>query len=674
MATPEDLKKAAQETQAEFTRMLDTVSSIADRLVEGVEEFNDKLDASGDKVDIIGKTMKRGLVAELKNTVKNQEDLIKLQIKAEKGEAKSTDIAKQRQKVLENRKLLEIKIENIQKRKGDLSKEERQEQGRLINDIQNEINLQEEVLNTLEETNNKRALGKGLAGLIGENIKGYLGDLDKSGTLTAAFTGQLFTAEGASLGLQAVLVGFASAIVEATDRSIRFQQSLGVSFQTAQELQTSLAVSARESGKLFINGGELAKSFTELSKTTGIVSDFGGETLISFTALTKQLGMGVEEASNLALLSRTQGKNTEDVLSNTVDTVNAFNKQNGLALNSKSILNDIANSSKAIQVSLDSNPQALAEAASAAKALGLSLNQVDQIAGSLLNFEESIGSQIQFEILSGKQLNFEKARTLALNNDIAGLSEEIKNNAELTEVFTSGNRIQQEAAAKALGMGREEMAAMVQQQQFLDLAQDEYVAKFGEQSYEAQQQLDTQQKFEASMNKVKELVVELGVKFAPIVESISSFVGKLASSKGALQGLLVAAGALATFSVVAAIARIAASFAAIPLGVGIPLGFAAIAGLMASISAAKQATSSVEDGIADSSRGPFTITDSYGKMAMTAQGDSLAVSPNINQGSSGGDGRMISLLEQLVNRTGDVMLDGQKVGNVLSSTYRTMSN
>jgi len=674
MATPEDLKKAAQETQAEFTRMLDTVSSIADRLVEGVEEFNDKLDASGDKVDIIGKTMKRGLVTELKNTVKNQEDLIKLQIKAEKGEAKSTDIAKQRQKVLENRKLLEIKIENIQKRKGDLSKEERQEQGRLINDIQSEIDLQEEVLNTLEKTNNKRALGKGLAGLIGENIKGYLGDLDKSGTLTAAFTGQLFTAEGASLGLQAVLVGFASAIVEATDRSIRFQQSLGVSFQTAQELQKSLAVSARESGKLFINGGELAKSFTELSKTTGIVSDFGGETLISFTALTKQLGMGVEEASNLALLSRTQGKNTEDVLSNTVDTVNAFSKQNGLALNSKSILNDIANSSKAIQVSLDSNPQALAEAASAAKALGLSLNQVDQIAGSLLNFEESIGSQIQFEILSGKQLNFEKARTLALNNDIAGLSEEIKNNAELTEVFTSGNRIQQEAAAKALGMGREEMAAMVQQQQFLDLAQDEYVAKFGEQSYEAQQQLATQQKFEESMNKVKELVVELGVKFAPIVESISSFVGKLASSKGALQGLLVAAGALATFSVVAAIARIAASFAAIPLGIGVPLGFAAIAGLMASISAAKQATSSVEDGIADSSRGPFTITDSYGKMAMTAQGDSLAVSPNINQGSSGGDGKMISLLEQLVNRTGDVMLDGQKVGNVLSSTYRTMSN
>ena len=46
---------------------------------------------------------------------------------------------------------------------------------------------------------------------------------------------------------------------------------------------------------------------------------------------------------------------------------------------------------------------------------------------------------MQFELLSGKQINFEKARTLALNNNLEGLSNEIKNNAALTEVFTTGN-------------------------------------------------------------------------------------------------------------------------------------------------------------------------------------------------------------------------------------------
>jgi len=660
MALGDDIKAAREELIA-----LDgEIKGIGQRIQDGVKFQMDALNESTQKV---AQSFQRDLGNAITRANKNLSEQEKIQEKILKGQDASRSIEKEITKTQKERSTVLRKIEGL-KRTGVAFNEEE------VLLLTETLNAQEQQLEALAALNAEQIAQRGLTGNIVENAKEYLVKLDQSGLAARLFNGELSKSQQVSLGLQAVLVGFVAAIVEATNRTIRFQQELGVSFQTAQELQKSLAVSARESGLLFVNASELNKAFLQLAESTGIVSDFGGQTLISVTSLTKQLGLGVNEATNLALLARTQNENTEDVLSNTVDTVSAFNKQNGLALNSKSIFNDIANASKAIQVSLDSNPQALAEAASAAKALGLSLNQVDQIAGSLLNFEESIGSQIQFEILSGKQLNFEKARTLALNNDIAGLSEEIKNNAELTEVFASGNRIQQEAAAKALGMGREEMAAMVQQQQFQALAQDEFIAKFGEQSYEAQQQLNTQQKFEESMMKVKELVVELGIKFAPIVESIAAFVGKLASSKGALQGLLVAAGALATFSVVAAIARIAASFAAIPLGVGIPLGFAAIAGLMASISAAKQATSSVEDGIADSARGPFTITDSYGKMAMTAQGDSLAVSPNITQGGSSGEGRMIALLEQLVNRTGDVMLDGQKVGNVLSSSYRTMSN
>jgi len=42
------------------------------------------------------------------------------------------------------------------------------------------------------------------------------------------------------------------------------------------------------------------------------------------------------------------------------------------------------------------------------------------------------------------------------------------------------------------------------------------------------------------------------------------------------------------------------------------------------------ATQMVEDGISPSSKGPFTITDKFGATAITAKGDSLAVSPNVN--------------------------------------------
>ena len=148
---PKDLKKLTEATQQEMGRILETVTSIADRLIDGIEEFNDKLDESDGKMDVIGKTMKRGLIAEFKNTVKNQESLIKLQIQAEKGQLKSKDIAKERQKLEENRRLTQLKIENIQERKGKLSKEDKKIQGQLIADLQGEIKAQKKQLDTIEE-------------------------------------------------------------------------------------------------------------------------------------------------------------------------------------------------------------------------------------------------------------------------------------------------------------------------------------------------------------------------------------------------------------------------------------------------------------------------------------------------------------------------------------------
>jgi len=49
---------------------------------------------------------------------------------------------------------------------------------------------------------------------------------------------------------------------------------------------------------------------------------------------------------------------------------------------------------------------------------------------------------------------------------------------------------------------------------------------------------------------------------------------------------------------------------------------------------------------------------------MTAKGDNLAVSPNINKG--GGDDRMISLLERIANKDSNVYMDSQKVGTSLA--------
>ena len=71
-----------------------------------------------------------------------------------------------------------------------------------------------------------------------------------------------------------------------------------------------------------------------------------------------------------------------------------------------------------------------------------------------------------------------------------GLAEEIGNQEQITNAFRTGNRIQQEAAAKALGMSRDELAKMIMLQDQQKMSQEEFIATYGEQSYEQMQQLD----------------------------------------------------------------------------------------------------------------------------------------------------------------------------------------
>jgi len=71
---------------------------------------------------------------------------------------------------------------------------------------------------------------------------------------------------------------------------------------------------------------------------------------------------------------------------------------------------------------------------------------------------------------------------------------------------------------------------------------------------------------------------------------------------------------------------------AVTFGVGLIAIGAGISYLMAQQRKAEaEAKQQVNDGTAPASRGPFTITDSYGATAITARGDSLAVSPNIRR-------------------------------------------
>ena len=127
-----------------------------------------------------------------------------------------------------------------------------------------------------------------------------------------------------------------------------------------------------------------------------------------------------------------------------------------------------------------------------------------------------------------------------------------------------------------------------------------------------------------------------GASALSIQEQLSSAVTKLNSI---LQ---------ATSVIIAALVGAAIGFFAggIP---GALIGLLAGGGLAMGTMGVLGSSQSVQDGIASPDRGPFTITDSYGATAITARGDGIAVSPNINQGSDNAEAKRTNqYLQELI--------------------------
>ena len=96
--------------------------------------------------------------------------------------------------------------------------------------------------------------------------------------------------------------------------------------------------------------------------------------------------------------------------------------------------------------------QGMAKAAVEAAKVGASLTGILASVDNLISFEDSITKQFEAQVLTGRQINTEKARQLALDGDIAGLTSEIQSIVGGVGDIQSLNVIQRKSVADAIGI------------------------------------------------------------------------------------------------------------------------------------------------------------------------------------------------------------------------------
>ena len=317
---------------------------------------------------------------------------------------------------------------------------------------------------------------------------------------------------------EAILLYISKQTLIADENTTKLAKSLNQSKTEAAGTQIELTGMAMASGDVVINTGKLVEATIKLGKNLGVAKTFSADVTVEFARLTERMGLAEESAAGLSKLSIMMGKNAHTVTTEALGTAQALQAQAGIQLDNKQILEEAGKVSGQLLANFQGNPKAIAAAVTQAKLLGTSLETTKKQSESLLDFQTSIQNELQAELITGQQLNLERARGAALMGDQETVMKELANqNVNFTK-FSQMNVIAQKDLAAALGLSTDELSDQLAQQQFLGKSRSEVAALAGEEVANRLQALSVQERFNASMQKLQDVLTPIFTSLAWVLD------------------------------------------------------------------------------------------------------------------------------------------------------------
>ena len=629
MVEDPNIKKTAEE----LAFLKDAINSIGETLKESL---NSRLEESDSILQRIQNNIKKDTTKAILDLGKGFDGALKSQILLTQGALKQSDIQKQRNDLLNKEKLIQVALDQA-KINGLVTDTEALN---ITNEINEQIKNQNKLLDKQEKELSRINSSLGVSGKLVQGISKIpvLGNLiDSAELLTKAqekaaekgsskikVLGEVGKQVGKSLitnltdplvVFSAVAAGIVKSIKDVDKAAGDTARGMNMSYSEAVKFRGELKGAADASNSQYVTSKGLLETNLAINSALGTSVKLSDKNVQAFTELRVTAGLTNEELMGIQSLTITNGKSLEQNTGEIMAQAKFTGLKNGVLLNEKDILKGIKDVSSATTLTLGKNPKLIAEAVATAKSLGMEMSQIENISNSLLDFQSSIENELSAELLTGKQLNLETARYAALTGDVATVASEVAAQVGSAAEFSEMNRLQQEAIAKSVGMGREELAkTLYLQEQLSGLSGDEAkvqedllnkrieevglaqaqkeMAEGGVEGLKQQADLATQ--FSAIVEKLQENFVGVATAIMPFFDAVAGIFGFLSKIPGLFPAILTGLAAMKAISAVVAAkefavatSKIFGSFAGIPFGLGIPLAIGAVAGLTGLISSFK---------------------------------------------------------------------------------------
>jgi len=694
MATSTNTAAAQKAIDEQNVYIRDTLMSIASNyanvLKDAVEDAFDSAEAS--TITAVGKDLTRTFT----KLAKMSDEFAHNQSRISAGIIKEKDITKQLQSLDEKRAELRVKKLHADMLGVKFSQEDYEAAKKSLDIQKEQLESDQKQLELIERR--LGLTGKLIGGLnkvpfIGkffntEEIETKMRKVAANGGGTFKTMGVAASEIGKQLGKGltdplTILTFFLTQALKSNKQVVELGKQLG---KDSYDYRQNLASVARSSSNLNVTTDNLVEAFNEISQATGYAYEYTADQLTTQIKLTKQVGLQADEAAQIQRFGVLNNKTSEQTYNAFVKGLVAARNQYKVGINFKATLAEAVKVSGQLAANLGYNPERIAKAVVATKALGMTLDQVSKSGESLLNWESSIDNELKAELLTGKQLNLEKARAAALAGDQVTLAEELAKNAGSAADFAKMNVLQQKALAESVGMTADELSNTLRKREEA-IKQGKSLAQItDDEAKQAIERQTVQDKFNAAILKLQDTLGNLVAgPLGNLIDGFASIASSATAIKiamGALLGMSITRLATGLASLVIPLVTGAAASAtmmsALTLGIGTVAILGSIAGIsMAMENAKKQAaeppkfanggiiTSEINNATIGEA-GPEAIIPLSSPKAAEMLGGNVDLTPMI-----AAINEVKASVDKLYNKNTTINMDSKQVGSTLvQSSYK----
>ena len=473
----QDLKKSNQDMAESFRLSADLSKKLNTNLTEASSIIDDVKEGNGDISELL---KKQAETEKLINKLKRENRILELE-----GSDVANDLIKANQSQIDSSQAI-------------------------VNTAQVEIDIQSDKIAKQKKSED---MMKNLSDLTG-------GLSDKALAFGKALNGPKL--------IVAAIVGLMKMLLDVNQEITEIGKGLGVSANEARNVRANFAAIQGASSNVLNTTKEISKAQGTLNEALGTSATMiSGKILDGMATLQNRMGLSAEAATSFAQSAMLSGQSVEQLKLAAIGSATAVERERGTRLDIRGILKETGTITGQIRAQLGGSVEAIASAVAKAKSLGMELKGVAAAGKQLLNFEQSISAELEAELLTGRQINLERARLAALTGDYSTLTEEINANVGDFYEFSKLNVIQQESLAKAVGMEADALADILMKKENIASLTERARIEGNEDLARNLEQLSVQQKFNAAIEKLKVVVVNLVAKLesTPLISSLFNLAG-----------------------------------------------------------------------------------------------------------------------------------------------------